>query len=114
MSAEGLANCITLKAGADLSNLQYKVINVAGTLAVSNVLAAGVLQNAPQSGEHASVKYQGHMKAYAGGSIAAGNPLIMSASGTLVVGSQSIVGKSLAAASSGALVEFIGDFSNTF
>lgn len=112
MSMEGVSKKVTVTAGADLSALQYNVINVAGTLAISNVLALGVLQNAPQSGEHAAVAYSGHMKVKAGGTIAKGNPLIMSTSGTLVVGSVSVVGKALVAASSGALVECVADFSN--
>jgi hypothetical protein len=68
----------------------------------------------PESGQHAMLAYSGRMKAYAGGTIAKGNPLIMSASGTLVVGSLNIVGKALAAASSGALVPFIGNFASGF
>ena len=115
MSAEGINQKITLVAGADLSTLQYKIINVAGTLAISKVLAAGVLQNKPDaSGQHASVAYSGHMKAYAGGTLAKGSPVIVSTSGTLIVGSQGIVGKTLVAASSGALVEFIGNFATAF
>lgn len=116
MATEGINKKITIFAGADLSSLQYNVINIAGTLAISPALAVGVLQNAPQSGEHASVAYEGHMKAKAGGTIAAGNELILSTSGTLIagVGSAGIVGKALAAASSGGLVSFVGNFATAF
>ena len=117
MSVDGGQNgveTVTVVAGADLSGLQYKIINLSGTLAVSNVLSGGVLLNKPESGEHATLAYSGRMKAYAGGTVTKGAPLIMTASGTLQVGSQGVVGKALAAASSGALVSFIGNFASTF
>lgn len=111
MAVHGDYKAVSIAAGADLSSLQYKVVNVNGTLAVTKLSALGVLQNDPQSGEHATVAYSGKMKAYAGGTIAKQAPVILSASGTLVVGSLGIIGKALAAASSGGLVEFVGDFS---
>jgi len=111
---EGKSEVIGISAGADLSALQYKIISVAGTLATDGNDALGVLQNKPQSGEDASVAYTGHMKAYAGGTIAAGDRVSCSASGTLVTvnsgDSAAIMGKSLSAASSGGLVEFVGNF----
>ena len=112
MSVEGKNETITIAAGADLTGLQYRIISVAGTLSVSNITAGGVLQsNTVGDGEHATLVYQGNMKAMAGGTIAAGNTVTVTASGTLAVGSSGVVGKALAAASSGALVNFIGDFS---
>jgi len=114
MSTDGDFDSIQVAASADLSALQYHIVSVAGTMAVSADAAAGVLQNAPQSGEHASLAYSGHMKGKAGGAITVGARLTVTASGTLsVVTSGSVcVGKALAAASSGGLCSFIGDFSN--
>lgn len=114
MSYEGDYETVTVEAGADLSSLQYHIINLSGTIAVSNVLAGGVLLNKPQSGEAASLAFAGQMKGKAGGTITKGAPLILTASGTLQVGSQGVVGKALAAASSGAHVPFIGNFASTF
>lgn len=114
MAIEGNFDTDTVVAGADLSAMQYKVISIAGVMAASNLTAYGVLQNAPLSGEHATLAVRGKMKAKAGGTITKGAPLVMTASGTLQVGSQGIVGKALAAASSGAVFPFNGDFSRAF
>ena len=115
MSVEGRFYSYGVAAGADLSGLQYRVINVAGTaIAASNLAAGGVLQNRAQSGDDATLAYMGEMKAYAGGAISAGNPLVLTTSGTLQVGSQGIVGKALATATSGSLVQFIGNFATAF
>jgi Uncharacterized conserved protein (DUF2190) len=112
MSASGDSQKIAVSAGADLSAAQYKVIDVAGTISAANSAALGVLQNKPKSGEDASVAVLGHMKAYAGGTITKGARLKVTTSGWLVVvaSGDGTCGKSLQAANSGSLVEFIGDF----
>lgn len=115
MSTSGDKEIIAIAAGADLSAFQYKIVAVDGTLAATNAVALGVLQNKPKSGESASVAYRGHMKAVCGGgSIAVGAQLAVTTSGYLITNATStsgICGKAITAAASGALVEFVGDFS---
>lgn len=115
MSTSGSKEVIGIRAGADLRTFQYKIIAVDGTLAATNAVALGVLQNKPNTGEDTSVAYRGHMKAYGGGgAIAAGDQLAVTTSGYLiknVTSTSGIVGRAITAAASGALVEFIGDFS---
>ena len=60
---EGKHEAVTIKAGADLSAMQYKIVTVGGVMAAANITALGVLQNAPLSGEHATVAWKGNMKA---------------------------------------------------
>lgn len=114
MSASGDKDSIAIAAGADLSAFQYKIIAVDGTLAATNAVALGVLRNKPKSGEFASVAYAGHMKAYVGGgSIAVGDQLAVTTSGYLIkniTSTSGIVGRAITAAASGALCEFVGDF----
>lgn len=115
MATSGNISTIGIAAGADLSAFQYKIIAVDGTLAATNAVALGVLQNKPKSGEHADVAFSGHMKAYVGGgSVAAGAQLAVTTSGYLITNATStsgIVGRAITAAASGSLCEFIGDFS---
>lgn len=114
MSTSGVNSAISVVAGADLSAFQYKIVAVDGTLAATNAVALGVLQNKPKINEYASVAYAGHMKAYVGGgSIAAGDQLAVTTSGYLiknVTSTSGIVGRALKAATSGSLCEFVGDF----
>lgn len=114
MSADGQNMKIPVIAGADLRAAQYKVIAVAGTIAASNGASIGVLYNKPNTNESATVAYLGHMKAYCGGAIAANGRMKVTTSGYLVAvaSGDGSVGKALAAANSGSLVEFVGDFSN--
>lgn len=113
---EGKFETVSVPAGADISALQYHVINVSGTLALNEITALGVLQNTPESGEQATLGYMGYMKAKAGGAIVKGNRLTVTASGTLsAVGSgdsAGVVGKAITASSSGGLVAFVGNFAN--
>jgi hypothetical protein len=114
MSTSGDKETISVIAGADLSAAQFKCITVSGTIAADNATAIGVLLNKPQSGENASVAYAGHMKAYAGAAIAAGAEVVNTTSGYIITNATSvsgIIGKALTAASSGALCEFVGNFS---
>ncbi len=116
MSVEGKFDSVSVDAGADLSALQYRIINISGTLAVTEITALGVLQNDPESGESATVGYRGHLKGKTGGAVTKGDRLTSNSSGALVSVSSGdtagVVGKALATASSGGLVEFVGDFSN--
>lgn len=72
-----------LVAGADLSSHQYLAINIAGTIAADADAAWGILQNAPQSGEDASVKPFGRAIAKAGAAISA-NAALKVQSGYLI------------------------------
>ena len=115
MATSGNISTIGIAAGADLRTFQYKIVAVDGTLAATNAVALGVLQNKPNTGEHAELAYAGHMKAYVGaGSIAAGDQLAVTTSGYLiknVTSTSGICGRAVTAAASGSLCEFVGDFS---
>ena len=62
----------TVVAGADLSSQQYKFINLSGVLATSETNAYGILQNKPESGQHAQVVSKGRSKIYMATSIGDG------------------------------------------
>lgn len=116
MSWEAEQLRLNVTAAADLSGSQYKIVDVAGTISASVALgsktAIGVLLNKPQSGEQAEVAYLGRMKGYAGLALAAGARLQVTSGGflTTVQSGNVAVGKALAAANSGDLVPFVGNF----
>jgi len=113
MGIEGKTFVDTVIAGADLSGAQYKAIAVAGTVAAANDAAIGILQNKPQSGEHASVAIKGKMKGVAGGTISAGGRIKVTTSGFIlaVASGDGSCGKlGITAAASGDTVSFWGDF----
>ena len=115
MSFEAEQLRMDVPAGADLSTTgQYKVISIAGTLALSGKVSIGVLQNKPQSGEMCEIAYMGRMKAYAGGAIAANKGFQVSSGGwiTLVQSGQDAKGYVLAAANSGDIVPVVANFVN--
>lgn len=62
----------TVVAGADLSSQQYKFVNLSGVLATSAMNPYGILQNKPESGQHAQVISKGRSKIYMATSIGAG------------------------------------------
>jgi hypothetical protein len=81
---------ITRVAGADLSALQYTFVKLSTTDTVVTCSAAtdipiGVLQNAPTSGQEAEVLIVGGTKLTAGATIAIGNILGVTATGTASV-----------------------------
>ena len=81
---------ITRVAGADLSALQYTFVKLSTTDTVVTCTAAtdipiGVLQNAPTSGQEAEVLIVGGTKLTAGATIAIGNILGVTATGTASV-----------------------------
>ena len=107
----------TVVAGQDLSAAQYKTVGVGGTIAITADAAIGILQNKPQSGEFASVSVSGVMKGYAGAAIVTTKPLTCTTSGFIINvtsgdGVVTGVGKALAAANSGDLFKFLGDFAS--
>ena len=77
-----------LKAGADLSSSQYLAVKLDsnGDVVVCDTAgepSIGILQNAPVSGQAASVRPLGTSKAVASGSISAGSRVTTDASGKL-------------------------------
>lgn len=114
MSTSGDRESFSAIATADLSTAcQYKVVTVSGTIAAANATAIGVLQNKPKLNEAARISYAGHMKAYVGAAVNAGDELVVTTSGYLITNATSvsgIIGKCITTAASGALCEFIGDF----
>lgn len=113
MATEGMSQKLSIVAGADLrTGAQYKAIAVGGTIAAASTAAIGILQNKPNTGEHASLAWHGHMKAYTGGAVTAGARVKVTTSGYIVVvaSGDGAVGKAITAAASGALCEIIADF----
>lgn len=90
MAMEGSLQTIPgLKANADLSAKQFRVMKMAAAHAVTVCAATtdkpvGVLQDAPTSGNPASVAFAGVTKAKAGGTIAAGDTVGCDANGAVV------------------------------
>lgn len=62
MATSNWGQDFTIVAGADLSARQYKFIGPTGVLATSATNPIGVLQNKPQSGEHATYRPLGASK----------------------------------------------------
>ncbi len=77
----------TIVAGADLSARQYKPVNLSGVLATSADNFNGILQNKPQSGEHATVRRLGLSFCYMAISAGQGAELMQSnaASGSVAL-----------------------------
>jgi hypothetical protein len=98
----GLKASFSLPAGADLTGKQFHavVVNSSGNAASAgaNALAAGILQNKPNTGQPATVCYDGVSKAAIGATVAAGAKLTTDAAGKLVTATtgQAVVGIALA------------------
>lgn len=79
---------VSITAGADLSNSQYKAVKIDANgnvvLAGAGENAIGILQNAPEQGKVASVMVLGESKAVYGDTVTAGANLEVDASGRLV------------------------------
>jgi len=105
---------LTGKAGENLSGLRYHFVEerTADTFhqaSQTTAITAGILQNKPQNGEHARVKFQGVSKVYAGGTITANALFTNNASGAAaVVTSGTIIkGRARSAVASGGIFEGI-------
>jgi hypothetical protein len=114
----GKFETITVIATADFSTelLQYLVVNAAGGIATGDNDAVGIMQTRGIIGDHMTVGYQGHMKARAGAAIAKGAPIMVGTGGHMITatGATRVAkSKSLVAAATGDLFEFIGNFANT-
>lgn len=103
-----------LSAGEDLSSAAYKVVYLSAAGQVSVCSAAGeskvigVLQNAPKTGEEATVVGIGYARAMAGGAITAGAPVTATAGGLITTAASGgyVIGRALtAAAGSGNVID---------
>jgi hypothetical protein len=103
---------IAVRAGADLRTKQYFACEIDGTLASNAVNATGILANKPNNGEDATLVYQGRSKFIAGGTVAAGNPLTVNATGyfTAATSTDQVVGTCEIAASSGSITHGVFNF----
>ena len=111
MTVERAYDTITVVASQDLTGHMFKAVDLAGGVAASTALAMGILRNKAFTGDHATVAYKGQMKAYAGAAIASGAQVGVTASGFLItVTTSAYVGVALAAAASGDIFPFVGDF----
>jgi len=72
---------VTIVAGADLSDQQYKPVGLTGLLATSADNVFGILQTKPQAGEHGTVRWHGFSKAYMSCSLGLG-ALVMGSNAT--------------------------------
>lgn len=95
-----------VEAAADLSGKQYHIMRYSaannvnqGSLATDSALC-GVLQNKPQSGDHATIGYLGISKIVAGAAITAGDIITTNSSGraATVASGEIAVGRALVAA----------------
>lgn len=98
---------LTVVAGADLSAHQYKNVNDSGVLATSADNVFGVLQNKPESGQHADVARIGATKIYMPTSLGKG-ALIMQSNATsgaiaLATSGMCAFGQIISAAASGSI-----------
>jgi len=85
MATKKDALIVSFTAGADLRNYRYAPValdsNGRVVLPSANQRCIGILQNAPDAGEAASVMLYGISKAVAAGAISVGSPVIAAANG---------------------------------
>jgi hypothetical protein len=115
VTTEGRQNKWAITATEDLSaaGARYKAVTLAGAIAPSTVRVAGVLVTSCKSGERGSVIYEGVAKVVAGAAVSTlGYPLTITTSGFFIAASSggSTIGRNLAVAASGDLVEAFVDF----
>jgi len=81
-------------AGTSLLAFQHRVINEAGTLATGAPQARGILDAKVDSGEDATLVYDGRHKYQAGGAIGAHKPLTVASGGFIVAATsgQQVIG----------------------
>jgi len=95
-------------ANENLESYQYALVvnsasNLVGRSGTAGEMCLGVLQNKPQSGENATIVMMGRCRIKAGGTIAAGNEITATASGTAaaVASGQYILGLAITGVASG-------------
>lgn len=111
MAVERDYDTITVVASQDLTGHLNKACDLSGGVAGTTALARGILKNKPNTGEHATLAYKGHIKALAGGTINSGAQVGVTASGFLIaVTTSAYVGRAMASAGSGDVFPLVGDF----
>ena len=105
----------TMVAGEDLNAvaMQFHAVQLSdGKLATHVLLAAGILQTHPKSGEGGAVIYAGESEFRAGGTVAKDARLTVAVSGwiTTVVSGGYSVGRALAATASGGIARGLFNF----
>lgn len=103
---------VPVVAGEDLSAGQYHAVGVGGTIVATPAASIGILQNKPKSGEDGEATFSGRSRYRAGAAVAANAQLTVTTSGWLITATSgtAVVGKALAAVSSGGIGEGIFNF----
>lgn len=110
-----MRNGITVTAGTDLRGFTKRVLTIGGVLTTTVADARGVLEFKVDSGEQATVTYEGRVEGQAGGAVAAGERVTVSSGGFLTAASSGDVSIGFAentAISSGSFGDFVLDFTN--
>lgn len=108
-----MRNGITITASTSLLGFVKRVLNSAGTLATGTPQARGVLEFKVDSGEQATLIYEGRVEAQAGGAIPALSPVNVASGGFIVAatsGGPSIGFAENTAVTSGSFGDFVLDF----
>ena len=113
MAYSNLRNALSFVAAADLSSHQFKIVELASTEKQCRLAEGGegfgVLQNHPESGEHATVMTDGETKVIAGAALAYGNYVTAKSGGWAIpvnsgdVPPLLIMGRVMTAAASGGI-----------
>lgn len=111
---EGDFESVVVQAGQDfrVAGMLHKAVTAAGAIAAVSSTPIGLAKSQPNSGQHLTIGYAGHMKAYAGASITAGSRVMVTGSGWMiaVTSGNTSVGKALETANSGDLFSGIYNF----
>lgn len=107
------ATCVTLIAGADLRTHQFKFVSVAADgeveLTADNAKAQGVLLNAPNTGEAATVAISGIVKVECGATVTRGGDVASGANGEAkdAVTASEVLGTALETGADGRIVSIL-------
>ena len=111
-----MRNGITITAGTSLLGFVKRALNTAGTLALHSQQARGILEFKVDSGEQATLIYEGRVEAQAGGAVSALAPIKVASGGFLVAASSGDAGVigycENTAVTSGSFGDFVVDFRN--
>ena len=104
---------VTAAADLDADAVKFKAITLAGTIAATPLLAAGILRHGAKNGEQVSVAYEGVFKAQFGTAVGTvGYPLTVTTSGFVIAASSggATVGRSISVTASGDIAKAFFDF----
>jgi len=111
MAVQRSYETITLVASQDLTAHQFMPVMIAGGVAITSLLARGILMTKPLAGDHMTVGYKGQMKAKAGAAINSGSQVGVTTSGFMIaVTTSAYVGFALEEVGSGDLFTGVFDF----